>query len=61
LSRVYDQVVANEEVRTNWLKLYAVGGPAENGEKPIVRALYCAVEGLSVESYRQCYCGGATK
>jgi sphingomyelin phosphodiesterase acid-like 3 len=57
LSRVYDEVVADEQTRANWLKLYAVSGPALEGEKPIVRALYCAVEGLNVESYRQCYCG----
>lgn len=57
LSRLYEQVVVNEPMRASWLKLYAVSGPALEGEKPIVRALYCAVEGLSVESYRQCYCG----
>jgi hypothetical protein len=57
LSRLYDEVVANDQVRADWLKLYAVSGPALEGEKPIVRALYCAVEGLSVESYRECYCG----
>jgi sphingomyelin phosphodiesterase acid-like 3 len=59
LSRLYDEVVASEQVRANWLNLYAVSGPALEGEKPIVRALYCAVEGLSVESYSQCYCGAA--
>jgi hypothetical protein len=57
LSRLYDNVVANPAVREEWLNLYAVSGPALQGEKPIVKALYCAVEGLSVESYRQCYCG----
>ena len=57
LSRVYEKVVADEQVRANWLKLYAVSGPALEGEKPIVRALYCSVEGLSVESYQECYCG----
>ena len=56
LSRVYDQVVADESARASWLKLYAVSGPALEGEKPIARALYCAVEGLSVESYRECDC-----
>ena len=61
LSRVYDQIVSNEQVRADWLKLYAVSGPAETGEKPIVRALYCAVEGLSVEKYQECYCTAAPK
>ena len=61
LSRVYGEVAGNEAARANWLKLYAVSGPAVEGEKPIVRALYCAVEGLSVESYGACWCGGATK
>ena len=56
LSQVYGRVVASEPVRQQWLRLYAVSGPAEEGEKPIVRALYCAVEGLSVASYRECYC-----
>jgi sphingomyelin phosphodiesterase acid-like 3 len=59
LSRVYDEVVAGESARANWLKLYAVSGPALEGEKPIARALYCAVAGLSVESYRECDCAGA--
>ena len=61
LSRVYGQIVANEQMRSNWLKLYAVSGPAETGEKPIVRALYCAVEGLSMEKYQECYCTAAPK
>ena len=59
LNGVYQRVIADERVRADWLKLYAVSGPALEGEKPIVRALYCAVEGLSVESYRECYCGTA--
>jgi Acid sphingomyelin phosphodiesterase C-terminal region len=58
LNQAYGQVTSDETVRANWLKLYAVSGPAEEGEKPIARALYCAVEGLSVESYRECWCGG---
>ena len=57
LSRVYDEVVADEQTRADWLKLYAVSGPALEGEKPIMRALYCAVEGLSVEGYKRCWCG----
>jgi len=57
LSKLYDNVVADPSVREEWLRLYAVSGPALQGEKPIVRALYCAVEGLGVEEYRQCYCG----
>ncbi|HZD32194.1 MAG TPA: hypothetical protein VE779_11090, partial [Candidatus Angelobacter sp.] len=57
LGRVYDQIVSNEKARAEWLKLYGVSGPALEGEKPIARALYCAVEGLSVEAYQQCYCG----
>ena len=61
LNRVYGQVVADDTVQKNWLKLYAVSGPAEEGEKSIARALYCAVEGLSVESFKDCYCGAETK
>ncbi|MGA9565174.1 MAG: metallophosphoesterase [Candidatus Korobacteraceae bacterium] len=57
LGQVYDEVVADDSARANWLKLYAVSGPALEGGKPIARALYCAVEGLSVEGYRQCDCG----
>ncbi len=57
LGSVYAEVVSNEKRRNEWLKLYAVSGPAEEGEKSIVRGLYCAVEGLTVESYRECYCG----
>jgi hypothetical protein len=58
LNSVYNRVVAEESARAEWLKFYAVSGPALEGEKPIVQPLYCAVEGLSVESYRQCWCGG---
>ena len=57
LGRLYDSVVADPAVREDWLRLYAVSGPALQGEKPIVRALYCAVKGLSVEDYTKCYCG----
>jgi sphingomyelin phosphodiesterase acid-like 3 len=57
LGRVYEEVEADQAARAAWLKLYAVSGPAEEGEKPIVRALYCAVEGLSVDGYKQCWCG----
>lgn len=57
LNSVYNRVVADETTRAAWLKLYAVSGPALEGEKPIVRPLYCAVEGLTVESFRQCWCG----
>ncbi len=57
LGRVYQEVAADNAARASWLKLYAVSGPAEEGEKPIVRALYCAVEGLSVDGYKQCWCG----
>ncbi len=58
LGELYRKVVADEKLRADWLKLYAVSGPALEEEKPIVRALYCAVEGLSLESYRECYCAG---
>ena len=57
LGRVYDRVVVDDAARANWLKLYAVSGPALEGEKPIARELYCAVEGLSVAGYRECDCG----
>lgn len=61
LSGVYGRVVGDEKARANWLKMYAVSGPAEEGQKADVRALSCAVEGLSVESYGACWCGGAEK
>lgn len=57
LSAVYEQVAKDERARQEWLRLYTVGGPALEGDKPIVRALYCADIGLSVEQYRQCWCG----
>jgi len=57
LVSVYERVVLEEKSRTEWLKLYAVSGPALEGDKPIVRALYCADAGLTVESYRECWCG----
>jgi hypothetical protein len=57
LSGLYDRIAKDERTRAEWLRLYAVAGPALEGEKPIVRALYCAVEGLSVEKYAECWCG----
>jgi hypothetical protein len=59
LSSVYEQVVKDDKGRAEWLKLYAVSGPALEGEKPIVLPLYCAVEGLTVENYRRCWCGAS--
>lgn len=56
LGNLYNQVATNEKARARWLQMYAVSGPAETGEKPIVRALYCAVEAMSVESYKSCFC-----
>ncbi len=56
LGDVYDEVVDSEKARDRWLTLYAVSGPAEQGEKPIVRGLYCAVESLDVASYKTCFC-----
>jgi hypothetical protein len=58
LGEVYERVVKNADAQGEWLKLYAVSGPALEGQKPIVRSLYCAVEGLTVEEYRECWCGG---
>jgi hypothetical protein len=58
LSKVYDQVVADEgKARQQWLDDFAVLGPTEKDEKGFVRALYCADAGLSVEEYKACYCG----
>lgn len=56
LGKLYNKVSTNDQVRDQWLQMYAVSGPAESGEKPIVRALYCAVEAMTVESYKACYC-----
>ena len=61
LSNVYTQVVENEPARAGWLKLYAVSGPAEHGDKSIVRGLYCAVESLTEESYKECSCTASQK
>jgi len=58
LNQVYGRLAADENARADWLKLYAVSGPAEEGERPIVKALYCAVEGLRVEDYERCWCEG---
>ena len=57
LSSVYSRVVADPKARAQWLKDFAVLGPSEQDEKKVVRALYCADEGLSVDDYRACYCG----
>jgi len=57
LSNVYSQVAADPTAREQWLKDFAVLGPAGQDEKRFVRALYCADEGLSMEEYKACYCG----
>ena len=58
LGTLYNHVSTSERVRDDWLKLYAVSGPAEASEKGIARGLYCAVESLDVDSYKDCYCPG---
>jgi sphingomyelin phosphodiesterase acid-like 3 len=60
LQNVYDEVTSNEKYQDRWLHLYAVSGPAEAGEKGIVRALYCAAAALSVDSYKSCYCSAGS-
>jgi hypothetical protein len=57
LSSIYSRVVADPKARAQWLKDFAVMGPTEQDEKKVVRALYCADEGLSVDDYKACYCG----
>lgn len=61
LGSVYSKVVVSEKYRNRWLRMYAVSGPAETGEKPIVRELYCAVEAMTVEGYKACYCAASAK
>ena len=61
LGNLYSRVAKSEKVRGDWLKLYAVSGPAEASEKGIARGLYCAVESLDVESYKACYCSATPK
>jgi hypothetical protein len=61
LGRLYSEVTTSDKVRDRWLKMYAVSGPAETGEVPIAQALYCAVEALTVESYKECYCAASLK
>jgi len=61
LGNLYDQVASSGKYRDQWLRLYAVSGPAEQGEKSIARGLYCAVESLTVESYKQCFCAATPK
>jgi sphingomyelin phosphodiesterase acid-like 3 len=61
LGNLSSHVGASERVRGDWLKLYAVSGPAEASEKGIARGLYCAVESLTVESYKACYCSATPK
>jgi sphingomyelin phosphodiesterase acid-like 3 len=61
LGNLYNQVASSNKYREQWLKLYAVLGPAEQGEKSIARGLYCAVESLTVESYKQCFCTASPK
>ena len=57
MSSIYSRVVADPKARAQWLKDFAVMGPTEQDEKKVVRALYCADEGLSVDDYKACYCG----
>ena len=56
LGSLYSEVTESTKYRDRWLKMYAVSGPAEASEKSISGGLYCAVESLTLESYKACYC-----
>ena len=59
LARVYQQIVSNQQDRDQWLKLYTVSSAEEHLPQGSLAGLYCAIEGLSLESYGRCYCDKA--
>ena len=56
LSRIYDEIAAGGKAREQWLKLYMVSSSAAPVPPKDVRGLYCAMEGLSQQSYAACAC-----
>ncbi len=61
LSVLYGEIVAKSDQRAEWLKLYNVSSSAAQMPPDGAPALYCAIEGLSPESYGNCFCGAMAR
>jgi hypothetical protein len=61
LSALYGEIVAKSDQRAAWLKLYNVSSSAAQMPADSGPALYCAIEGLSLESYGKCFCGAMAR
>ena len=57
LAKAYGEIETNADDRADWLKLYNVSSSAAQLPPDSAPALYCAIEGLSPESYGKCFCG----
>lgn len=58
LSAVYGEIAdTGDDARAEWLKFYNVSSSAAPLPPGSAPALYCAIEGLSPESYGKCFCG----
>lgn len=59
LATLYNRMKSNPDDRDTWLKFYDVSSAAALLPPNSSPALYCAIEGLAVDSYGNCYCGAA--
>ncbi len=56
LARIYEEIASRNTARDVWLQLYMVSSSAAPIPAKDVRGLYCAIGGLSQQSYESCYC-----
>ncbi len=59
LAQIYDQIASRDAARSLWWQLYMVSSSAEHLPARDVKALYCAIDGLTQPEYESCYCGAA--
>jgi sphingomyelin phosphodiesterase acid-like 3 len=59
LLAIYNKVQSSETDRAEWLKLYNVSSSAAYLPSGTTPGLYCAIEALDPEQYKNCYCPGA--
>jgi sphingomyelin phosphodiesterase acid-like 3 len=58
LASLYDKLKSDEDVRSDWIRLYNVSSSAAFLPTGNVSGAYCATEALTPQAYTNCYCPG---
>lgn len=61
LSKLYKEIESEDAVRSEWLKLLNTSSSAAHLPPDSAPALYCPIEGLTPESYTNCFCSAVTQ